>query len=96
MIDPESIKEGEGIPKDQEFDIHGTEKTSGQKLDDAINSVDEATERVKNSFNQLREEGWEGMKKRTMDYARSEPLNALLIAVAAGFVLGWILKRGTR
>jgi len=39
---------------------------------------------------------WESAKDRVLDYTRKEPLNALLIALGTGILLGWAFKRDDR
>jgi hypothetical protein len=36
---------------------------------------------------------WESAKDRVLDYTRKEPLNALLIALGTGILLGWAFKK---
>jgi len=73
--------------------IGGAAGVAGEKLDAAVDYVDSTTKVVKDTMNQIRDEGWEGMKKRTLEYTRNEPLYALLIAVSTGMMLGWLTKK---
>jgi len=85
--------EGERLGRRVADKIGGAADVAGQKLDAAVDYVDNTTRAVKDTMNQIRDEGWEGMKRRTLDYTRNEPLYALLIAVSTGMVLGWLTKR---
>ena len=73
--------------------IGGAADVAGQKLDAAVDYVDNTTRAVKDTMNQIRDEGWEGVKRRTLEYTRNEPFYALLIAVSTGMMLGWLTKR---
>jgi hypothetical protein len=48
---------------------------------------------VKFALDKISEEGVQGLKKRGIDYARKEPLNALLLAMGSGILVGWATKR---
>jgi hypothetical protein len=67
--------------------------TAGTKFDSAVDYVEERAQSVKQSFRAMTDEGWEGMKKRAIDYTRKEPLNALLLAIGAGILVGWATRR---
>jgi len=86
--------EGEKFGKRVAEKVGDAMGTAGQKLDDAIEYVDSTTQTVRDSFNRIRDEGFEGLRARTLDYTRREPLTALCIAVTAGLLLGWLTKRG--
>ena len=66
----------------------------GQKLNAARVYLDNKTQQVKESFNQMREEGFEGMKKRASDQVQHNPLYSLLAALGAGVLIGWLTKKG--
>jgi ElaB/YqjD/DUF883 family membrane-anchored ribosome-binding protein len=85
--------EGERLGRRVADKIGGAAGVAGEKLDAAVDYVDNTTKVVKDTMNQIRDEGWEGMKKRTLEYTRNEPLYALLIAVSTGMMLGWLTKR---
>lgn len=90
-------QEEETIGKRVAQKIGGSFETVGQKVGGAIDRVDAATQNVKQSVDQFRQEGWKGLKglkKRTLDYTRSEPLSALLLAIGAGIFLGWMTRKG--
>ena len=48
---------------------------------------------MKQSFQAMTDEGWEGMKRKAVDYTRKEPWNALLLAIGAGILVGWATRR---
>ena len=50
--------------------------------DSAGRNLDEALDSV-----------WESAKNRVLDYTRKEPLNALLIALGTGILLGWAFRK---
>lgn len=72
--------------------ISGAVEVAGQKLDAAVDYVGSA----KNTLGHACQDGWKGMKGlkgKVMEYTRTDPLNALLIAAGTGLVLGWLTKR---
>jgi ElaB/YqjD/DUF883 family membrane-anchored ribosome-binding protein len=87
-------EEGEKLGKRVAERVGDAVGTAGQKLDNAIEYVDSTTQNVRDSFNRIRDEGFEGLRERTLEYTRREPLTALCIAVTAGLLLGWLTKRG--
>jgi len=69
---------------------------AGTKVDATIERVEAARQTAKHSIDELRQGGWEGVRKRTFDYTRREPFTALLIAVGIGLCLGsWMTKRAS-
>jgi ElaB/YqjD/DUF883 family membrane-anchored ribosome-binding protein len=48
---------------------------------------------AKQALDQVRQEGWKGMKGKMIEYTRNEPINALLIALGTGLLLGLLTKR---
>jgi hypothetical protein len=68
-------------------------ETAGSKLDSAVDYMEETAQSVKHSFQAMTDEGWEGFKRKAIDYTRKEPLNALLLAVGAGVLVGWATRR---
>jgi hypothetical protein len=53
--------------------------------DSAGRNLDEALDSV-----------WVSAKNRVLEYTREEPLNALLIALGTGILLGWAFKKNDR
>ena len=68
-------------------------ETAGAKFDSAVDHMGETAQSVKQSFQALTDEGWEGMKRKAVDYTRKEPLNALLLAIGTGILVGWATRR---
>ena len=66
---------------------------AGTKLDSAVDQMGETAQSVKQSFQAIKDEGWEGMKRKAVDYTRKEPWNALLLAIGAGIVVGLATRR---
>ena len=66
---------------------------AGERLDAARQFINDKTQQVKESFNQMREEGLEGLKARTTEYTRRQPFSALLIAFGAGVLLSFLTRR---
>ena len=71
-------------------------QVAGQKLDSAVDYVESTTHNAKQSIDQIRRDGWNGIKEKALEYTRTEPFNALMIAAATGLLLGWLTKRSGR
>ena len=69
---------------------------AGAKVDAAVEYVSERTQKAKNTLDQVRQEGWNGVKRRTSDLARKEPLTAILLAAGVGLLTGWLVTRCTQ
>jgi ElaB/YqjD/DUF883 family membrane-anchored ribosome-binding protein len=74
-------------------DIGSAVDAAGQKLDAAVDYLATTKQSAQRTLARVRQDGWKGTKARVMEYTRSEPVTALLIAVGAGLVLGWLTKR---
>jgi ElaB/YqjD/DUF883 family membrane-anchored ribosome-binding protein len=79
-------------------------KRPGQEMADKVGKAaeflgakfDRALDRSQESLQDLEkmgQEGWQDLKEGALDYARHQPLNALLLAFASGILLGWVTKR---
>ncbi|MCI0421743.1 MAG: hypothetical protein L0387_43390 [Acidobacteria bacterium] len=68
-------------------------ESAGTKFDTAVDYMEETAQTVKQSFQAMTDEGWEGMKKKAIEYTRKEPLNALLLAIGTGILVGWATRR---
>jgi ElaB/YqjD/DUF883 family membrane-anchored ribosome-binding protein len=66
----------------------------GQKVNAARTYLDYKTQQAKDSFNRIRQEGFEELKKRASDQVQQSPLYTLLAALGAGVLIGWLTKRG--
>jgi ElaB/YqjD/DUF883 family membrane-anchored ribosome-binding protein len=85
--------ESERLGKRAADKIGNVVETAGQKLDAAVDYVESAKQSAKQTLERVRQDGWQGTKAKAMEYARKEPLSALLIAAGAGFLLGLLTKR---
>jgi hypothetical protein len=68
-------------------------ESAGNKFDSAVDYMEDAAQSAKRSFQSMTDEGWEGMKRKAIDYTRREPMNALLLAIGAGVLVGWATRR---
>jgi ElaB/YqjD/DUF883 family membrane-anchored ribosome-binding protein len=73
--------------------IAGVAEATGQKLDAAVDYVESAKHSAKQTMDQVRQQGWKGMKGKIFEYIRMEPFNALVIAAGAGVFFGWLTTR---
>ena len=88
-----NASESERFGKRAAEKIAGAAEATGQKLDAAVDYVESAKQSAKQTMNQVREEGWKGMKGKIFEYTRKEPFNALVIAAGAGVFFGWLATR---
>ncbi|HEX2520738.1 MAG TPA: hypothetical protein VHP35_01365 [Terriglobia bacterium] len=88
-----NASESERFGKRAAEKIAGAAEATDQKLDAAVDYVESAKQNAKQTPDQVRQEGWKGMKGRVLEYTRHEPFNALIIAVGAGVFLGWLATR---
>ena len=79
----------------------GGEDTSsrfGKAKDYARDKYDAAADAMKNQYNRVREKyedvDFGAIADQVRSYVRSNPGKALLISVAAGFLIGLLLRRG--
>lgn len=92
-MDNLGASERNGLGKRAAANIGSAVDAAGQKLDAAVDYVATTKQSAQRSLDRLREDGWKGTQARVMEYTRSEPITALLIAVGTGLVLGWLTKR---
>jgi ElaB/YqjD/DUF883 family membrane-anchored ribosome-binding protein len=85
--------ESERLGKRTADKIGSAVDVAGQKLDAAVDYVQSTKESAKQTLDQVRQDGWQGTKAKVMEYTRNEPVNALLIAVGTGLLLGLLTKR---
>jgi len=88
-----NASESERFGKRAAEKIAGAAEATGQKLDAAVDYVEIAKQIAKQTMNQVREQGWKGMKGKIFEYTRKEPFNALVIAAGAGVFFGWLATR---
>jgi len=75
--------------------VSSVAETAGRTVDAAVGYVDKAKSEVKQSLEEMKGVGYEGLKQKVVDYARREPLTALAAAAAAGILLAWVSRRTT-
>jgi ElaB/YqjD/DUF883 family membrane-anchored ribosome-binding protein len=88
-----NASEGEGIGKRTAEKIADAAEAAGQKLDAVVDYVESTKQNAKQTLDQVRQEGWKGMKGRMIECTRNEPFTALLIALGTGLLLGYLTKR---
>ena len=87
-----NANEGERFGQRTAEKIAVAAKATGQKLDAAVDYIESTRQSAKQTLDQVRQEGWKGMRGKILEYTRNEPFNALLIAVSAGLFFGWLRK----
>ena len=85
--------EGEGIGKRAAGKIADAAEAAGQKLDAIVDYMESTKQSGKQTLDQVRQEGWKGMRGKILEYTRNEPFNALLIALGTSLLLGFLTKR---
>jgi ElaB/YqjD/DUF883 family membrane-anchored ribosome-binding protein len=88
-----NASEGEGIGKRAAEKIAAAAEVAGHKLDAAVDYVESTKQSAKQTLDQVRQEGWEGIRGKILEYTRTEPFNALLIALGTGLLLGLVTKK---
>jgi ElaB/YqjD/DUF883 family membrane-anchored ribosome-binding protein len=88
-----NANEGERFGKRAAEKIADVAEAAGQKLDAAVDYVESTKQSAKQTLDQVRQDGWKGMKERILDYTRNEPFNALVVAAGTGLFVGWLAKR---
>ncbi len=89
-------KENERFGKRAAENMGNAVDVARQKLDAAVDYVESTKQGVQHTMDRVRQDGWKGMRERVREYIRTEPVNALLIAVGTGLVLGWLTKKARR
>ena len=74
--------------------IGSVANVAGDKVDAAIDYVCDKTQRAEESLRKVSEEGWDGVKRRTADFAKKQPLTSLLLAIGSGLLVGLLLGKG--
>jgi hypothetical protein len=88
-----NASESERFGKRAAEKIIGAAAATGQQLDAAVDYVESAKQNAKQTLDQVRQEGWKGMKGRMLEYTRHETFNAFVLAVGAGALFGWLATR---
>jgi ElaB/YqjD/DUF883 family membrane-anchored ribosome-binding protein len=76
--------------------ISSAANKAGDKVDAALDYVNEKTQQVTETLQRARQEGWDGVRRRASDYARNAPLPTLLATMGFGILVGWFLRRESR
>jgi ElaB/YqjD/DUF883 family membrane-anchored ribosome-binding protein len=67
-----------------------------QGAEQAAHYVQDAVEQARDKFAEYRDAGVDRLRADVMDYTRQQPGTALLIAAAAGLMVGWLTAAGRR
>ena len=67
--------------------------TAGHKMDATVDYAESVAHNVKDQVTTFYDRDLRDLKDRALEYTRTQPLSALLIAVGAGIVLGWLTRR---
>ena len=65
-------------------------------LEQASVFVKDAVDKTREKIAEYRDRGMDQLPQEVVEYARSQPATALLIATGVGMVLGMLLARGRR
>jgi ElaB/YqjD/DUF883 family membrane-anchored ribosome-binding protein len=69
---------------------------AGARVDAAIDYMSDKTQQVSEKIQRAREEGWDGVRRRTTDCFRESPFSAFLVTMGAGILVGWLLRKELR
>ena len=69
---------------------------AGTKVDAAIDYMSDKTQQVTEKIQRARQEGWDGVRRRTTDCFRHSPFSAFLVTMGAGILVGWLLRKELR
>jgi ElaB/YqjD/DUF883 family membrane-anchored ribosome-binding protein len=65
-------------------------------IEQATGYVRDAMGRTRDKVSEYRDRGMDQVKEDVVSYTRQQPLTALLIAAAAGLLIGWLSMMGGR
>src|SRR5688572_6696545 len=74
--------------------VSSVAETAARKVDAAVGYVDKVKSKLTQSVDRMKDEGWDGLKQRALDYTRQQPFKALAMAAGAGILLAWITNKG--
>ena len=74
--------------------IGSAANVAGDRVDAMIDYVCDKTQKAEQSLRKVSEEGWDGVKRRTADLARKQPLTSMLLAIGSGLLVGILLGKG--
>jgi ElaB/YqjD/DUF883 family membrane-anchored ribosome-binding protein len=66
---------------------------AGAKVDAAVDYVSGQTQQISETLQRIGNEGWDGIRRRTTDYAHNAPFTTLLATLGVGILVGWLLRR---
>jgi len=64
---------------------------AGDKVDAALDYVNEKTQEVNQTLRRASQEGWDGVRRRASDCARNAPLATFLATIGIGIAVGWLV-----
>jgi ElaB/YqjD/DUF883 family membrane-anchored ribosome-binding protein len=76
--------------------ISSAANKAGDKVDAALDYVNEKAQQVTETLQRAGQEGWDGVRRRASDCARNAPLATLLATMGVGILVGWLLSRESR
>jgi ElaB/YqjD/DUF883 family membrane-anchored ribosome-binding protein len=89
-------REGQKLGARTAETISSLANRAGDKVDAALDYVNESAQHVTETLQRARQEGWNGVRRRASDCARNTPLATFLATMGAGILVGWLLTRQSR
>jgi ElaB/YqjD/DUF883 family membrane-anchored ribosome-binding protein len=74
----------------------GAMQHTKEYVEGAREYIEDSVQQARDKISAYREGGMDKVKHDVMGYTREQPMTALLIAVGAGMVLGWLSAVGRR
>ena len=76
--------------------VQGAVQQTKEYVEGAREYIGDAVQQARDKVTEYRDGGVEKMRHDVVGYTREQPMTALLIAAAAGLVLGWLSAAGRR
>ena len=76
--------------------VQGAVQQTKDYVEGARESIGSAVQQVRDKVTDYRDGGMDKVRGDLLGYTREQPMTALLIAVGAGLVLGWLSVAGRR
>jgi ElaB/YqjD/DUF883 family membrane-anchored ribosome-binding protein len=76
--------------------VQGAVEQTKEYVEGAREYVEDAVQHARDKMSEYRDGGIEKVRHDVAGYTREQPITALLIAVGAGLVLGWLSAVGRR
>jgi ElaB/YqjD/DUF883 family membrane-anchored ribosome-binding protein len=76
--------------------VQGAVQQTKEYVEGAREYIGDAVQRARDKVSEYRDGGVEKVRHDVMGYTREQPMTALLIAVGAGLVVGWLSAAGRR